>query len=288
MAGEDREKLDPILDACVVVYQQDLDEDGQVQFKRQAKGFLRTYAFLSSVLPYNNAEWEERSIFLNFLVSKLPSPREEDLSKGILDAIDMDSYRVEKRAMQKILLPDEEAEIDPSSDFRAGGCAEPEMDLLSNIIKVEKVTVPFFALHPTDHSRRPPNEVLGVRRVVTEPRNPCSGSDSWGPAGSGGINDVSLVANVPAGGRIASREGDCSLLTRAWRSTLNRYYLQTAQGLKVSAIIRGQREPVVYRCGSYHEVKVADKHSRCSQTPPFRGECATDFLVQWDDMNPLE
>ena len=58
------------------------------------QGILRTYAFLSSILPYNNARWEERSIFLNFLVSKLPSPREEDMSKGILDAIDMDSYRV--------------------------------------------------------------------------------------------------------------------------------------------------------------------------------------------------
>ena len=135
LAGEDREKLDPILEACVEVYLQDLDEDGQVQFKRQAKGFLRTYAFLSSILPYNNARWEERSIFLNFLVSKLPSPREEDMSKGILDAIDMDSYRVEKKAMQKILLPDEDAEIDPSSDSGFGGRAEPELDLLSNIIK---------------------------------------------------------------------------------------------------------------------------------------------------------
>ena len=135
LAGEDREELDPILEACVEVYQQDLDEDGQVQFKRQAKGFLRTYAFLSSILPYNNAKWEERSIFLNFLVSKLPSPREEDMSKGILDAIDMDSYRVEKKAMQKILLPDDDAEIDPSSDSGSGGRGETELDHLSNIIK---------------------------------------------------------------------------------------------------------------------------------------------------------
>ena len=135
LAGEDREELDPILEACVEVYLQDLDEDGQVQFKRQAKGFLRTYAFLSSVLPYNNVKWEERSIFLNFLVSKLPSPREDDLAKGILDAIDMDSYRVEKKAMRKIRLPDGDAEIDPISDIRSGGRAEPELDLLSNIIK---------------------------------------------------------------------------------------------------------------------------------------------------------
>ncbi len=39
LAGEDREELDPILEACVEVCLQDLDEDGQVQFKRQAKGF---------------------------------------------------------------------------------------------------------------------------------------------------------------------------------------------------------------------------------------------------------
>ena len=135
LAGEDREELDPILDACVAAYLQDLEEDDQVQFKRQAKGFLRTYAFLSSVLPYNNAGWEERSIFLNFLVSKLPSPREDDLSKGILDAIDMDSYRVEKRAMKKIILSDEDAEIGPSWDSGSGGRGEAELDHLSNIIK---------------------------------------------------------------------------------------------------------------------------------------------------------
>ena len=62
---------------------------------------MRTYGFLSCVLPYTYAPWEKRSIFLNFLISKLPAPEEEDLSKGILDAIDMDSYRVEKRAVQQ-------------------------------------------------------------------------------------------------------------------------------------------------------------------------------------------
>ena len=97
LGEEDRDRLDPILDACVAVYRSELDEDGQVAFKGGAKAFVRTYAFLSSVLPYTNAEWEKRSIFLNFLIPKLPAPEEEDLSKGILDAIDLDSYRVENR-----------------------------------------------------------------------------------------------------------------------------------------------------------------------------------------------
>ena len=136
LAGAERDQLDPILDACVAVYLNDLDEDGQVDFKGKAKGFVRTYGFLSSVLPYTNAAWEKRSIFLNFLVSKLPSPTEEDLSKGILDAIDMDSYRAEKQAMQKILLPDEDAEIEPVPTTGGGQRPEPELDRLSNILKV--------------------------------------------------------------------------------------------------------------------------------------------------------
>ncbi len=133
--GADVDQLHPILDACVAAYLDELDEDGQVDFKSKAKGFLRTYAFLSSILPYSNAEWEKRSIFLNFLVSKLPAPDEDDLSKGILEAIDLDSYRVEKKAMQKIILPDEDAEIGPIPTNGGGSSPEPEMDRLSNIIK---------------------------------------------------------------------------------------------------------------------------------------------------------
>ena len=135
LTGADRDRLDPILDACVAVYLREKDEDGQVEFKGKAKGFVRTYGFLSSVLPYVNAEWEKRSIFLNFLIPKLPAPQEPDLSKGILDAIDMDSYRVEKRKMEEIVLADEDAEIDPVPTTEGGHRPEPEMDRLSNIVR---------------------------------------------------------------------------------------------------------------------------------------------------------
>jgi type I restriction enzyme R subunit len=133
--GADRDKLDPILDACVAVYKEQLDEDGQVDFKGKAKAFLRMYGFLASILPYTQAEWEKLSIFLNFLVPKLPAPVEEDLSKGILEAIDMDSYRVEKQATMKIQLPDEDAYIEPVPTTVGGRIAEPELDLLSSILK---------------------------------------------------------------------------------------------------------------------------------------------------------
>jgi type I restriction enzyme R subunit len=135
LGGADRDKLDPILDACVAVYKTDLDEDGQVDFKGKAKAFTRTYGFLAAILPYSNADWEKLSIFLNFLVPKLPAPEEQDLSKGILEAIDMDSYRVEAQAAMAIVLPDADAEIGPVPTAGGGRKPEPELDLLSNILK---------------------------------------------------------------------------------------------------------------------------------------------------------
>ncbi len=133
--GAEIDKLDPILKACANEYLQRLDEDGQVEFKGKAKSFCRTYAFLSTVISYGNVEWEKLSIFLGLLIPELPAPKEEDLSRGILEAIDMDSYRVEKKAALKIALADRDAEIEPVPTDAAGRKPEPELDRLSNILK---------------------------------------------------------------------------------------------------------------------------------------------------------
>ena len=120
----------------MATYTDDLDEDRQVDFKGKAKAFVRTYGFLASILDYQRADWEKLSIFLNFLVPKLPAPVEEDLSKGILESIDMDSYRAEKKATMRILLEDADAEIEPVPVTGGGHRPEPELDRLSNILKV--------------------------------------------------------------------------------------------------------------------------------------------------------
>ncbi len=61
--------------------------------------------------------------------------KEEDLAKGILESIDMDSYRAEKKAMIAIALPDADAEIEPAPTGGGGRKPEPELDKLSNIVK---------------------------------------------------------------------------------------------------------------------------------------------------------
>lgn len=131
--GAERDKLDPILDFCVVAYK-GLETDDQIKFKSSAKAFCRTYGFLGAILPYGNAEWERLSIFMNLLIPKLPSPRDDDFSEGILDVIDLDSYRLEVQESMSIKLADEDAEVAPVPAGSAGHIINPEMDYLSMIL----------------------------------------------------------------------------------------------------------------------------------------------------------
>ncbi|MCL2855805.1 MAG: type I restriction endonuclease subunit R, partial [Defluviitaleaceae bacterium] len=133
LGGAERDKLDPVLDTCANLYKW-LDEDAQIEFKSSAKGFVRTYGFLGAILPYGNLEWEKLHIFLTLLLPKLPSPPEDDLSAGILEAIDLDSYRAEAQAQMTIVLADADAEVDPVPTSGIGGKGDVELDLLSIIL----------------------------------------------------------------------------------------------------------------------------------------------------------
>lgn len=131
--GAERDRLDPILDACTAVYK-NLETEEQIKFKSSAKAFCRTYGFLGAILPYGDADWEKLSIFLNLLIPKLPSPRDDDFSEGILDVIDLDSYRLEAQESMSIKLEDADAEVAPVPAGSAGHIVNPEMDLLSIIL----------------------------------------------------------------------------------------------------------------------------------------------------------
>ena len=133
LKNAERDRLDPILDVCAGRYKE-LELDGQIEFKSAAKAFVRTYGFLGAILPYGNVEWEKLSIFLNLLMPKLPSPREDDLSAGIIEAIDLDSYRAEAQSMMSIQLEDSNAEVAPVPSGMPKGPAETEMDLLTRIL----------------------------------------------------------------------------------------------------------------------------------------------------------
>ena len=71
-------------------------------------------SFLASVLPYTNrrvGETLDRPQLAHPQTAR--ADRRKICPKGILEAIDMDSYRVEKKAVMKIALADDNAEIGP-------------------------------------------------------------------------------------------------------------------------------------------------------------------------------
>ena len=135
LRGEPRGRLDPLLDVCVAEHVELPDEDDQVKFKGDAKAFLRTYNFLSTVLSYDSAEGEKRSIFLDHLLPKLPAPKQEDLSAGILENIDLESYRAEKVAAMRIVLDDRDGLLAPVPAAGGGAHLDPELEKLSEIVK---------------------------------------------------------------------------------------------------------------------------------------------------------
>lgn len=134
LSGAKREEgIDQTIDLCVDRFKE-LDMEDQIEFKSSAKTFIRTYNFLSSILPYGSMQWEKLSIFLSFLVSKLPKPTNDDNIEEILEDVELESYRLVAQETMSIKLEDEDSEINAVPVKTDVGIHVPELDTLSNIL----------------------------------------------------------------------------------------------------------------------------------------------------------
>jgi type I restriction enzyme, R subunit len=130
----DRTILDPIIDSAAHIFKYDLDIDKQIDFKIKVKSFLRTYSYLAKLLDFNNVYWEQLWWYLKYLLPKLTIDENEDLAQGIIESIDMDSYRPAKQGTETIWLAAEEGFVNPIPVGVGGGKSEPELDTLENIL----------------------------------------------------------------------------------------------------------------------------------------------------------
>jgi type I restriction enzyme R subunit len=133
-SNADRIQLDPIIDTSVHIFKHELNLDKQIDFKVKAKSFLRTYSYLAKILDFNNQYWEQLWWFLKKLVPKLTIEQTDDFAAGILESIDMDSYRPSKQDTKKIKLGDGIGVVEPIPVDVRGGEVEPELDTLENIL----------------------------------------------------------------------------------------------------------------------------------------------------------
>lgn len=130
----DRTILDPIIDSAAHIFKYDLDIDKQIDFKIKVKSFLRTYSYLAKLLDFNNLYWEQLWWYLKYLLPKLTIDENEDLAQGIIEYIDMDTYRPAKQETETISLAAEDGYVNPIPVGVGGGKSEPELDTLENIL----------------------------------------------------------------------------------------------------------------------------------------------------------
>lgn len=132
---EDRPKIDAVLDAVVVRFKTELDEDAQIKCKSAIKNFNRCYPYFSAIMPYESPEWEKQYVFYSLLVRKLPKLGPEDFTAGLLDNIDFDKYRIVKEEERAIVLENKNTNVTPIPEGTGGGKPQPEMEALSHIVK---------------------------------------------------------------------------------------------------------------------------------------------------------
>jgi type I restriction enzyme R subunit len=132
---EDRPKIDSVIDAIVVRFKEELNEDEQIKCKSAIKNFNRCYPYFSAIMPYESSEWEKQYIFYSLLVKKLPKLKIDDYTDGLLDNIDFDKYRIIKEEERSIALENENSNVNPIPVGTGGGKPQPEMDALSSIVK---------------------------------------------------------------------------------------------------------------------------------------------------------
>ena len=132
---EDRPKIDSVIDAVVVRFKEELNEDQQIKCKSAIKNYNRCYPFFSAIMPYESPEWEKQYVFYSLLIKKLPKLKIDDYTDGLLNDIDFDKYRIVKEEERAIVLENENTNVKPIPVGTGCGKPQPEMDALSSIVK---------------------------------------------------------------------------------------------------------------------------------------------------------
>jgi type I restriction enzyme R subunit len=137
-ASAQAEELAPIIDAVVVRFDADLDDEKRIDFKIKAKQFVKIYAQVAAILPFNNVNWEMLHWFLKFLIPKLKvKDPDQDKLDELLNSVDLSTYGLERSRLEvKIGLDESEAEQEPANpNLRGAHMGEGDKDPLEDIVR---------------------------------------------------------------------------------------------------------------------------------------------------------
>lgn len=164
------EAMQPILKRVVDRWAQ-RPEDEREDFRSVLQSFVRLYGYVSQLVTFVDTDLEKEYAFARNINRSL-TPREgAGLPRGITDAVDLDSFRIQQTYEGEIELEKEDAHL-PGIGAEAGGAvAEPDMAYLSAIVTALNDT---YGLDLTEKDRVRVEEIVrevqadaGVRAVMS-------------------------------------------------------------------------------------------------------------------------
>jgi type I restriction enzyme R subunit len=121
--------LDPVVERF-----NELSEDAQADFRSKLMDYIRQYAFLSQILPFEDADLEKLYVFAKFLRRKLPIERDE-LPIEVLQSIDIESYRIRQTGSGKFTPDHGDPNLDPLSGVTGRFRNDDPREALSRILQ---------------------------------------------------------------------------------------------------------------------------------------------------------
>ncbi|NMG29526.1 type I restriction endonuclease subunit R [Aromatoleum evansii] len=137
-ASAEAEELHPIIDTVVARFDADLDDEQRIDFKIKAKQFVKIYAQVAAIIPFNKVNWEMLHWFLKFLIPKLKvKDPDQDKLDELLNSVDLSTYGLERSRLEVTIgLDASETELEPQNpNVRGAHFGDGDKDPLDEIVR---------------------------------------------------------------------------------------------------------------------------------------------------------
>ncbi|MFC1853458.1 type I restriction endonuclease subunit R [candidate division CSSED10-310 bacterium] len=129
---QENEKQQPILDRVVEKFEKK-EKNEREDFRSLLQSYIRFYGFVSQFATFRDVQLEKLYVFAKNLNRKLPK-RKGHLPYEVLEAVDLDSFRIQKTYEGTVDLEKDDGDIKSPSEGVASH-PEEEKDILSHIIQ---------------------------------------------------------------------------------------------------------------------------------------------------------
>ncbi|MEZ4865552.1 MAG: type I restriction endonuclease [Caldilineaceae bacterium] len=131
--GEKARALQPLLRTVATRFSYIADQTRRESFRHHLQSYVRLYAFLSQIIPFQDADLERLYLFGRLLLRMLPQEHAKPML-NLREHIDLESYRIQQSFSGSIALEGENGKLDPAAEHPMNAGEDEEQSPLSLII----------------------------------------------------------------------------------------------------------------------------------------------------------